>query len=108
MPLACLPRASGSSQQKIRHVAAAPAGLVEKTSRRGAGLGRRHHFQQDRVHRQQRVLQAVFRDVTVAVTDIEPHDRGNIRDHRLQMRRHQADLPQPEIFCHLTALGHFQ
>jgi hypothetical protein len=52
-----------------RHVAAAAAGLVEETSRRGARLERRHHFQQDRVDRQQRVLQAVFRDIAVAVTD---------------------------------------
>ena len=75
-----------------RHVAAAAAGLVEEASRRGARLERRHHFQEDRVDRQQRILQAVFRDITVAVTDVEAHDLGNVRDHGLQMRRHQADL----------------
>jgi hypothetical protein len=55
-----------------RHVAAAAAGLVEKASRRGAGLQRRHHFQQDGIDRQQRVLEAIFGDVAVAVADVEP------------------------------------
>ena len=80
-----------------RHIAAAAAGLVDEAPRRGARLERRHHFQQDGVDRQQRVLQPVFGDVAVAVADAEPHDLGDIRDHGLEMRRHQADLPQPHI-----------
>ena len=54
-----------------RHVAAAAAGLVEKAPGRGARLKRRHHFQQDGVDRQQRVLQTIFGDVAVAVADVE-------------------------------------
>ena len=51
-----------------RHIAAAAAGLVEKTPRRSAGLERRDHFQQNGIDRQQRVFEAVFGDVTVAIT----------------------------------------
>ena len=67
-----------------RHVAAAAAGLVDEAPRRGARLKRRHHFQQDGVDRQQRVLQTVFGDVAVAVTDLEAHDAGDVGDHRLR------------------------
>ena len=79
-----------------RHIAAAAAGLVEKAAGRGAGLKRRDHFQQDGVDRQQRVLQTIFGDVAVAVTDAQAHDPGDIADHRLEMRRDQTDLPQPQ------------
>ena len=75
-----------------RHIAAAAGGLVEKTSGRGAGLKRRDHFQKDGVDRQQRVLEAIFGDVTVAVTDAQAHDAGDIANDRLEMRRDQADL----------------
>ena len=78
-----------------RHIAAAAAGLVDEAPGRGAGLERRHHFEQNGIDRQQRVLQAVFGDVAVAVADVQPHDRGDIPTHGLEMRRHQADLPQP-------------
>ena len=89
---ACLPRAVGIVAAEDRHIAAAAAGLVEKTSRRGAGLKRRDHFQQDGIDRQQRVLEAIFGDVAVAVTDAQAHDAGDIADDRLEMRRDQADL----------------
>ena len=78
-----------------RHVATATAGLFEKAPCRGARLERRHHFEQDGIDRQQRVFQAIFGDVTVAVTDAQPHDIGDIGDHGLELRRHEADLPQP-------------
>ena len=86
-----------------RHVAAAAAGLVEKAPGRGALAERRHHFQQDGIDRQQRVLQAVFGDVAVAVADAQPHDGGDVGDDGLETRRHQADLPQPQIAGHLNA-----
>jgi len=75
-----------------RHIAAAAGGLFQKAPRRGAHLERRHHFEQDRVDRQQRIFQAVFGDVTVAVADVQAHDAGDIGDHGLETRRHQHVL----------------
>jgi len=88
-----------------RHITAAAVILVDEAPRRGARLERSDHFQKNGVDRQQRILQAIFGDVAVAVAFIEPHDGGNVRDHGLQMRRHQADLPQPHIASHVSDLS---
>jgi hypothetical protein len=63
-----------------RHIAAAAAGLLDEAAGRGAGAGleRRDYFEQNGVDRQQRVFEAVFGDVAIAVTDAEPHDGGNV------------------------------
>src|SRR6185312_874534 len=83
-----------------RHIAAAAAGLLDEAARRGAVAERRDHLQEDRVDRQQGVDETVFLDVTVAVTDLEPHDGGDIGYRRLEMRRDQTDLPQPHVGRH--------
>jgi hypothetical protein len=80
-----------------RHIAAAAASLVDETPRRGARLKRRDHFQQDGIDRQQRIFQAILRDITVAVTDLQAHDVGNVTNQRLEMQRHQTDLPQSHV-----------
>ena len=83
-----------------RHVAAAPAALLDEAAGRGAVLERRDHLQQDRVDREQRVLQAVFRNIAVAIADGEAHDLRDIRNHGGEVRRDQADLPQTHIGRH--------
>jgi hypothetical protein len=81
---------------KNRHIAAAAAGLVEKAARRGAGPQRRDDFQENGIDRQQRVLKAIFADIAVAIAHPQPHDRGDVADQRFEVRRHQADLPEPD------------
>ena len=82
---------------KDRHITTATSGLVEKTASRGAILNRRNHFEQGGTDRQQRVLEAVLRDVAIAITHLETHDRGDVAHHRLKLACDQADLPQPHI-----------
>ena len=92
----------GIGAGKNRHVAAATTSLVQKTAGRGARLNRRHHFQEDGVDRQQRVFEAVFGNVAVAVADVQAHDGGDVADDGLQVRRHQTNLAQPDGGCQLS------
>src|SRR5580698_5385422 len=86
---------------KDRHVAAATSGLFDEAFGGGTGRDWCNHFEQNRIDRQQRVLQAIFRDVWIAVADLEAHDISEVRDLGLETRRHQTDLPQSRVAGHV-------
>ena len=85
---------------KDRHVTAVLSGLLDEAAGRGAILKRRHDFKQNGADRKQRVFQAIARNIGIAVTDGQPHDRGDIADHRLKLWRNETDLPQPRCLRH--------
>jgi len=51
---------------------------VDVAARRRAVPRRRDDFEQDRVDREQHVLEAVIADGLVAIADVEPHHRADV------------------------------